>query len=500
MADEITQIVDQIEQSLERLSDIMMDPDSLALQEIHEDFERLESAFNLKSGIDASFAYVCDRDNAGQLVGANYPIEYLTQRLGLSRRAGFDRIERGKALFQPINIPEPEVLPDDEEDKAREEEERKRREDEERKAQARARQQAKERAASEEKQRIINQALRDLSEHSQPGRSEIYAQAMEAAKTRGPEDLRKFVENLVRQANRQARDTSGKRDPFAAFKRRSIQIGEPDSQGLSKIVIMAPAGEAALLKSHLDAGYAPGSNMPDGSKEDKRTRSQRGFDQLMKILRSFSNEKSKNNKGVGSVVLSVTMDDLANADENTQFPTNTGIDIDCFDALRLGFTGTDFVVQVDSFTGIPLSMGETRLADVYLRMAILAAQAVCAWFGCTKPFSELEIHHIRAYIQGGLTDIDNLLALCREHHRCNNDNRDGAGNKGYIDRDPETGEVAVFPANGGAPQPNTTHQYEQSAGQKLKRRGQKKYSKTGPPRQPDPPLFPVPNLSEHSSA
>ncbi|MHA2787959.1 HNH endonuclease signature motif containing protein [Corynebacterium sp. S7] len=498
MARKVKQIVDQIEQSLEQLSEIMMDPDSLSLSDIHEDFERLESVVNLKATIDASFAYICDRDNAGKLVGGNYPIEYLTQKLGLSRRAGFDRIDRGNSLFKPVVVPEPEILPDDEEAKAREEEERKRREEEERKAQARARQQARDRKASEEKQRIINQALRDLSENSQPGRNEIYAEAMEAAKTRGPEDLRKFVEALVNKANRNARDTSGKRDPFEAHSRRSIHIGEPDSQGMSKITIMAPAGEAAQIKSHIDAGYAPGTNISANPEDDKRTRSQRGFDQFMQIIRSYSNEKSQRNKGVGSVVLSITLDDLADADETTRFATNTGFGLNCFDILRLGLTGTDFILQVDSVTGLPLSMGRTRLADVHLRLALIAAQAVCAWFGCTKPFTELEIHHIRAYIQGGMTDIENLIALCREHHRCNNDNRDGAGNKGYIDRDPETGDVAVIPANGGAPQPNTTHPYEQAAAQRLKRRNKSKAPEPG--RQPDRLLFPVPDIDSSTTA
>ena len=35
--------------------------------------------------------------------------------------------------------------------------------------------------------------------------------------------------------------------------------------------------------------------------------------------------------------------------------------------------------------------------------------------------------------------VRNLTGLCREHHRCNNDHRDGSFNKGYMDFDPNTG-------------------------------------------------------------
>ena len=51
------------------------------------------------------------------------------------------------------------------------------------------------------------------------------------------------------------------------------------------------------------------------------------------------------------------------------------------------------------------------------RLAVLVAQDYrCAMPGCNN--RHLEVHHIREwYADDGPTDMDNLLLLCREHHK-----------------------------------------------------------------------------------
>lgn len=70
-----------------------------------------------------------------------------------------------------------------------------------------------------------------LNEHADPGLDEIYARALEASETMSAEELRKYVVNLVKRANRRGRDYEGKKDPFAAFKKRIMFFGEEDSDG-----------------------------------------------------------------------------------------------------------------------------------------------------------------------------------------------------------------------------------------------------------------------------
>ena len=458
--------VDQVEQGLAAIASVMAQPAELSFTGTHSHVERLQEAFAHLGGIHAAFAHLCERDNAGAHVGATHPVEYLTQRMGVSRATAFEWLSRGKALFGEPDTPPVEPGLDDASRKRQEEEARRRREKEKR-AQEKARRAAREKKANEEKLRTINQALRNLNEHSDPGRNAIYADAMEAAAGMNPEELRAYVNDLVRRANRKGRKLDGKVDPQAAFKKRTAFFGAEDADGGSWMRIYADRASRALIEAALAGGDAPRDD------KDTRTIRQRRFDHLIHILRGYSAEKAGGQSGVGTVVVTMTLRDLLQADPESLFTTNTGTELTPLEIVRLGLVGDSFVLQLDSATGVPLSLGRARFASIGQRLVLLAMQSVCAWNGCTKPGIELEAHHLRSYLDGGETAIDNLILLCREHHRCNNDRRDGAGGKGYFTKDPETGVVRHHPARGGPATETGTYQYRRAPGQRAK----------------DPPLF-----------
>lgn len=253
---------------------------------------------------------------------------------------------------------------------------------------------------------------------------------MEEALFRSPEDLRLFVRKEVNAANRKH---APRNNPNAGYENRGLSLGQRNPDGTVRVIIDAPAGDAALFKAHADKGLAPNSNLAAGDQGDvdKRTPRQRRYDQFKAIFQQYEERCQKANGGAASVVVAVTLDDLADGDASMLYGTNTGIEVDCFDLVRLGMEGTtDFVLQVDGVTSVPLWMGRTsRLASVEQRIAMFAVQGVCSWLGCTAPMTECEAHHILAWIRGGSTDIEKLTGLCREHHRCNNDRRDGSFNK-----------------------------------------------------------------------
>ena len=170
----------------------------------------------------------------------------------------------------------------------------------------------------------------------------------------------------------------------------------------------------------------------------------------MAILRQYEEGQQAANGGAASVVVSITLDDLAGADANTLFQTNVGVELDAFDLVRLGMDGTsDFLLTVDGLSGVPLHLGRSRrLASVGQRIAMFAVQGVCSWAGCTTSMSECEAHHIISWLRYGATNIENLTGLCPTHHRCNNDHRDGSFNKGYMDYDPDTGGAVLVKADG----------------------------------------------------
>ncbi|OFT57807.1 hypothetical protein HMPREF3151_06115 [Corynebacterium sp. HMSC05H05] len=483
----LDQAVNQIVDGLRSLANEMREPDSLHLASTHVAMERLHACLPLLSNADAAFAFLCDRDGAGALVGANHAVEYLTRSLGLSRREAFALLEQGKRLYGEPEVPEPEPS-ENKEDRKRKEQEAEARRKKAREARERARRAAEK--ANAEKKRIITNALKDLNEHANPGYEEILAEAMEAAESLTAEELRKFVRDQVKRANKRGRDYDGEKDPLAAWKKRGIWLGEPDADGGSYFNGYLDAASRAKLEACLAAGDHMGSNMEgeDAAKRDSRRKHQRRLDQLMNVLDRYGDAATKSRGGVGTVVISLTLDDLLEADAFTEFATNTSVSLTPLDIVRLGLAGDSFILQLDSATGVPLSLGRTRLASVEQKLVLLAMQGVCAWNGCTKPGVELEAHHLDSYLSGGLTSIENLVLLCREHHMCNNDNKDGAGNKGHFGRDPDTGEVHYHPGNGGPPGHTTTYQYRNSPGQRLAKKARSRHGGNHN-RPPDPALF-----------
>ena len=99
MTSEITRCVDEISSALRTLSTLFEDPSALAFEDVRHDMERLEEQFKKKASIDAAFAFIADRDDAGRVVGANYPNAYLQQCLDLSKSEAYNRLERGRLLY-----------------------------------------------------------------------------------------------------------------------------------------------------------------------------------------------------------------------------------------------------------------------------------------------------------------------------------------------------------------------------------------------------------------
>ena len=481
----IADLADAYERTLDQLCAVFSDPSSIHLAEIHREMERLEKISAKKAFVDASFAHVCVRENAGRLVGGNWASDYLEKALDISRAEAFRRIDRAKDLFDPAP-PEDSAGPadsfDDEgdckdatpplfppsRDKAK-----------------KARSDSQE--VSAEKQAIINQELRRLTKHAARERAGIFSRAMEQAKTRPAEDVRAVVRRMVDRANRKHKPAA---DPNAGFDKRSVRFSPQKSDGTRTMSVALTEAHYALIKALLDSNSGPGSNTGGESNEDARLPEQRKFDQLWNIFMRYEHGQQPKNRGAASVVISITLDDLADADYTTTFMTNTGVELNCFDLVRLGMGGTeDFILHIDSVTGVPLSLGRTRLASVEQRIVALAVQGVCAWTGCSVPTSETEMHHILSYIRGGNTDIGNLAALCRRHHRWNNDARDGSHGKSHVERDPVSGRIGVVSPDGKI-EFNDTAGFNDSAWAKLMRR-RKRNGDPDPGHPPDPPIFPA---------
>jgi hypothetical protein len=70
----------------------------------------------------------------------------------------------------------------------------------------------------------------------------------------------------------------------------------------------------------------------------------------------------------------------------------------------------------------PLDVGRTtRVVQPAQRSALAVRDGGCVFPGCQRPLAWCEAHHLWHWLDGGPTDLDNLLLLCRAHHRAVHD-------------------------------------------------------------------------------
>jgi hypothetical protein len=68
--------------------------------------------------------------------------------------------------------------------------------------------------------------------------------------------------------------------------------------------------------------------------------------------------------------------------------------------------------------GAPLSIGRaSRTIPAAIRTALGVRDGGCRFPGCDRPLAWTDGHHIRHWADGGETRMDNLVSLCRPHHR-----------------------------------------------------------------------------------
>jgi hypothetical protein len=155
----------------------------------------------------------------------------------------------------------------------------------------------------------------------------------------------------------------------------------------------------------------------DASGRDERTPAQRRHDAFADLLDlGFRSGQFRTATGA-PVMVHVTM-------SAEQFTTGTGHTITSYrqpirvaQALRMADQCALAWLVHDS-TGSVLAHGRSRrLASRAQAEALLVRDGGCAFPGCDHPAEWAERHHVKPWLIGGPTDIDNLVLLCSYHHR-----------------------------------------------------------------------------------
>lgn len=171
----------------------------------------------------------------------------------------------------------------------------------------------------------------------------------------------------------------------------------------------------AALHAVVDTLSAP-VPAEDGVPDD-RTPGQRRHDAMLEaMLRLLRSGTLPSAGGMPvTILVTTTVEDLD--DPDALAVTSHG---DAISVRRLLGIAGDAELQgvIVNQTGGVLALGRAqRLATCAQRRALAARDGGCAFPGCDRPASWCEAHHVVDWVSGGSTDVDNLVLLCRFHHR-----------------------------------------------------------------------------------
>lgn len=197
-------------------------------------------------------------------------------------------------------------------------------------------------------------------------------------------------------------------------RRRNITIGPQGADGTSAVRgVLSPECRALV-----DAAFARlAAPAPDDGVPDTRSPGQRRHDALASVCRHAlaAGTVGAARGAPATVVVTVGLDDLERRAGRTT--TATGGSLTVPEALDLAADGSWALCVLDH-RGQPLWLGRSvRLATAAQRRALGVRDGGCTRPGCDVPAAWCEAHHLVAWQDGGVTDLDNLALVCAfDHH------------------------------------------------------------------------------------
>ncbi|WP_375385650.1 DUF222 domain-containing protein [uncultured Microbacterium sp.] len=244
------------------------------------------------------------------------------------------------------------------------------------------------------------------------------------------------VEELGKRARiiRDLLDPTGAEARFAKrYESRAYRMWT-DADGQHHAKITYDDEMALWVRTILDAALRPRRGGPrfvnsadvtaaDKLRDDPRTNDQLAYDLLMDVLRAGALASASDVFGARQPgVRLVTVNDIQGPRDAFGRLLGTGQAEDGGDAFpgsvidRAVCAAGTVTITADRH-GNPLDVGRAhRLYTATQTLALAARDGGCMWPECTRPVSYCEAHHIDPYADGGRTDIDRGILLCRHHH------------------------------------------------------------------------------------
>jgi len=169
----------------------------------------------------------------------------------------------------------------------------------------------------------------------------------------------------------------------------------------------------AILQTALNALSGPPT--PD----DKRSPKQRRADALVELARQKLDSGSLPAVGGQKPHLTVTvsMATLANQPGSPAADLEWAQPIPAETARRLACDAAVTPIFLDSESNQPRAGQTSRSISGSQRKALVFRDKGCRFPGCDRPADWTDVHHLKHWADGGKHVMDNMILLCRRHHR-----------------------------------------------------------------------------------
>ena len=208
---------------------------------------------------------------------------------------------------------------------------------------------------------------------------------------------------------------------------REAKLWVDRQSGMGMLFAKLPAHQFAHLQQVADAHYLELWHRDSGGGRDPdrvRTPAQRMADVVVELLTNLDAVTGEILDGNAGPRVKASTQVVVVAEQGVVDGTDPhgrceiiGVGPVPRDIFRTLSADTQLAAMIYDRKGRPLWLGRNqRLGNAAQRLAVAVRDGGC--FQCGAPMHRCELHHIQEWHRdGGHTDIDNLVAVCRRHHK-----------------------------------------------------------------------------------